>query len=304
MRQLTSKEQGELDFWIDHIIGLGCFRESGKSYLEQWSEGARSRLQHYFSVIREAMRTEDVLWVDVGCGPYSVLLQAPDGVTKVMIDPLMKHYFHHNLVPPGVYGARHVFLEGFAEDLAIANESADLVLCTNALDHVENPWVALSELVRILKVGGCLILEVDTGGETDELHPHAFSVEELEDRIARFSMEHVHGQGAQFEKRRPGAQLYYGFYKKTVQSAKYFQSAELPKRGMLRPLLVAEGIHGFNIVRLPDPRDGDVYYGIRQSDGPFYYDKIIKRAYSKCFEGASADEVKKQIENCYKGLSS
>jgi ubiquinone/menaquinone biosynthesis C-methylase UbiE len=188
MRQLTSKEQGELDFWIDHIIGLGCLRESGKGYLEQWSEGAHSRFQHYFSVIGEPIGTENALWVDVGCGPYSVLLQAPDSVTKVMIDPLMKHYFHHKLVPPGMYGARHVFLEGFAEDLALANESVDVVLCTNALDHVDNPWVALSELVRILKVGGCLILEVDTGGETDELHPHAFSIEELEDRVARFSI--------------------------------------------------------------------------------------------------------------------
>jgi hypothetical protein len=64
---------------------------------------------------------------------------------------------------------------------------------------------------------------------------------------------------------------------------------------------VAEGIHGFNIVRLPDPRDGDVYYGIRQNDGPFYYDKIIKCTYSKFFEGVSMDEVKKQIENFAQG---
>jgi hypothetical protein len=161
---------------------------------------------------------------------------------------------------------------------------------------VDNPWVALSELVRILKVGGCLILEVDTGGETDELHPHAFSVEDLEGRIARFNMEHLHGQGAQFDKRRPGAQLYYGFYKKTAETLKHFPTAELPKRGTLRPMLVAEGIHGFNIVRLPDPHDGDIYYGISQNDGPFYYDKIIKRIYSKFFEGTSVDEVKRQIE--------
>ena len=137
MRELMPKEQGELDFWIDHIIGLGCLRESGKSYLEQWSEGARNRLQYYSSVIREPMHTEDVLWVDVGCGPYSVLLQAPDGVTKVMIDPLMKHYFHHKLVPKEAYGARHVFLEGFAEDLALANEKGILGLITQIVKSID-----------------------------------------------------------------------------------------------------------------------------------------------------------------------
>lgn len=301
MRHLTSKEQGELDFWIDHIIGRGCFRESGKGYLEQWSEGARSRLQYYFSVIQEPILTENVVWIDVGCGPYSVLLQAPEAVTKIMIDPLMKHYFHHKLVPPGTYGSRHIFLEGFAEDLALANESADIVFCTNALDHVDNPWVALSELARILKVGGYLILEVDTGGDTDDLHPHAFSVEELEARIAYLRMKHILGQGAQLEKRRPGAQLYYGFYKKSVETAKHFPLAELPKRGTLKPLLVAEGICEFNIILQPDPRAGDVYYGIRQSDGPYYYEKIVKGAYPIFFEGASIGEVKRQIEDFVQG---
>jgi ubiquinone/menaquinone biosynthesis C-methylase UbiE len=296
MRDLTLKEQGELDFWIDHIHGFGCFRETGKSFAEQWSDGARRRLEFYRSNVPSLIPSTDAIWVDVGTGPYSVLLQAPPSILKIMIDPLMKHYFHHNLVLRP-RGPDYVFLEGFGESLPLCDETADAVFCTNALDHAHDPWLSLRELVRILKVGSHLFLEVDTGGETDELHPHSFTVNDLEQRTAHLGLKSVYRLEANMDKRRPGARLYYGFYERTARSREHFPSADPPKRGSLKPMLVAEGIREFNIVRLPDPSGRDVYYGIRQVDGAFSYDRITQGGYRIYYEGSSLEEVKTKIES-------
>src|SRR4029434_5456238 len=97
LRTLTEKEQGELNFWIDHLHG-GCERELGKSFFDHWRNGARHRLARYRQYIPELAEHPGAVWVDVGTGPYSVLMQAPDQVIKIMIDPLMKHYFRYRLV--------------------------------------------------------------------------------------------------------------------------------------------------------------------------------------------------------------
>ncbi|MEJ5203575.1 MAG: class I SAM-dependent methyltransferase, partial [Anaerolineales bacterium] len=48
------------------------------------------------------------------------------------------------------------------EDLRgiVPNEMYDLALCLDVLEHVSHPWIALSEIQRILKPGALLILSV------------------------------------------------------------------------------------------------------------------------------------------------
>jgi SAM-dependent methyltransferase len=46
------------------------------------------------------------------------------------------------------------------ETLPFANEEFDTVLCTQVLEHAENPWLLFSELARVLRRGGALILTV------------------------------------------------------------------------------------------------------------------------------------------------
>lgn len=45
-----------------------------------------------------------------------------------------------------------------ADYLPIASESVDVVLCTQVLEHVSDPTKILSELARVLKKGGTLLL--------------------------------------------------------------------------------------------------------------------------------------------------
>jgi len=295
MRELSEKERGELEFWIDHIVGLGCVRESSRSYIEQWSDGAIGRLSHYRSDIAGLQSVENGTWVDVGCGPYPVLLHAPASVNSVMIDPLMKHYFHHNLVPAREERHNQLFLEGFIEDLPLVDQSADVVMCLNALDHVEDPWLGLRELVRILKVGGYLILEVDVGGQTDFMHPHSFEAEELERRAAELGLTSMKKFKVLGGKRRTEAQLYYGFYQRTALVENLFPQAPAPRKGSLKPMLVKEGVRGFNVVQLPDPTDGDTFYAIRQEDGAFEYRRIVSNDYKVFFEGRSLEEVVQKV---------
>lgn len=294
MRALSEKEEGELYFWIDYIHGLGCFREEGHGYIEQWEGSSRGRIEFYQTLAKDCLSVEQGIWADVGTGPYSVLLALPTQVTKIGIDPLMRHYQHHNLIPEFASDRGFIGLTGFAEDLPLNDETADVVICSNALDHVDNPWKGLSELARITKVGGKIIIEVDIGGQTDFMHPHAFSVEQLELEAKRIGLELVNSHRGSIERRRPGAFLYYVCYSRLPISVEHFPKAPYPKLGDLRPMLVHEGLHGFNIVCLPGPTN--VYYGILQSDGAFEYNKIKEKGYKVWFEDTSYDKLIEQIE--------
>ena len=50
----------------------------------------------------------------------------------------------------------------FGEDMPVASDSMDLVLCCNALDHASDPLAVLREIHRVLKPGGLFFFEVDT----------------------------------------------------------------------------------------------------------------------------------------------
>ncbi len=54
-------------------------------------------------------------------------------------------------------GADHV---GTAEATGLPGESFDVVVCTQVLEHCVNPWQAISEIQRVLKPGGHLVLSV------------------------------------------------------------------------------------------------------------------------------------------------
>lgn len=97
--------------------------------------------------------------LDVGCGrrPYAFLL------------PGVREYIGLDAVaqPGGADAA------GLAAALPFANAQFDTVLCTQTLEHVDDPQLALAEMARVLRPGGFLILTVPQSWRLHE-KPHDF----------------------------------------------------------------------------------------------------------------------------------
>ena len=96
--------------------------------------------------------------VEVGCGPHGVVRYLFDNAQfKLGIDPLICR-FGERPAP----GGRTSYAAAVGEEIPLKDESADLVLCINVLDHVMDARQTLREIRRILKPGGKLVLEVHT----------------------------------------------------------------------------------------------------------------------------------------------
>ncbi len=83
--------------------------------------------------------------LDVGCGarPYEN--------AKYRLDRWIGFDTHENAAAD---------IHGYAYDIPLGAESVDTVLCTQVLEHLETPDVALAEFNRVLKPGGHLVLTV------------------------------------------------------------------------------------------------------------------------------------------------
>jgi SAM-dependent methyltransferase len=66
-----------------------------------------------------------------------------------------------------------------AEAIPVLDESVDVVVARNSLDHVVDPAAVLAEVVRVLRPGGTLILNVDVDSEPTAEEPHAFTAEDV-----------------------------------------------------------------------------------------------------------------------------
>ena len=97
---------------------------------------------------------ESPIVADVGSGPTCWGRFFPG--SKVYVDPLMSGYAEHWADEPP---------EGFpvaaaGEALPLRNDSCDLVVSLNALDHFADPEAVVRECIRITKPGGLLAVSV------------------------------------------------------------------------------------------------------------------------------------------------
>ncbi len=104
----------------------------------------RAKLSEYF----DKYLTRNMEVYDVGCGakPFGSLLK---GKVK-------KHIGVD--IEDGFYDASLIDLVGTAYDVPIPNASADAIISSQVIEHLEYPAKALSESKRILRLGGYLFL--------------------------------------------------------------------------------------------------------------------------------------------------
>jgi len=99
----------------------------------------------------------DISILDLGCGP-TCPSQFIDKGDKTFSDPLLDQF---RRVFPGTL-PKGKCITSMAEDVDQPDASCDLILCINALSHMQNPELALNEVGRLLKAHGIFILSVIT----------------------------------------------------------------------------------------------------------------------------------------------
>ncbi|UCF81932.1 MAG: class I SAM-dependent methyltransferase [Desulfobacteraceae bacterium] len=93
--------------------------------------------------------------LDVGCGPTCTGQLFRVGL-KTYLDPLMASYLQN--YPENLPEGEKIC--STAEDIPKLDESFDVVLCVNALDHMIDPGKALAEIRRVLMKDGIFVLGI------------------------------------------------------------------------------------------------------------------------------------------------
>lgn len=111
--------------------------------------------------IRQRLETvrpigEQARVLEVGCGAHGLVFFF-GAKNSVGVDPLADHYA--KLFPAW---QKHVqTFTAFGEQLPFEDDSFDVVLCDNVVDHAENPRKIVEEIARVLAPGGILYFEVN-----------------------------------------------------------------------------------------------------------------------------------------------
>lgn len=95
--------------------------------------------------------------LEIGCGSGGLIFFCPSEGLRVGIDPLAARY--RALFP--AWHARASISAAVGEALPFGDETFDVVLCDNVVDHAERPTAILREAARVLARGGVFYFTVN-----------------------------------------------------------------------------------------------------------------------------------------------
>lgn len=107
-------------------------------------------IQHHCGDLQEHSHV-----LDLGCGPTCVAQYIEKG-KKTYVDSLLNDY--RRAYPGQLPQGNRLCI--MAENIPLENNSMDMILCINALDHMQNPELVLSEMHRIIKPGGLVMISM------------------------------------------------------------------------------------------------------------------------------------------------
>lgn len=132
-------------------------REYWRQYRKEQIGTARENVYQHVLVQLGRIRPSRGVLVDVGCGAGSFLaLSAAEGWQGIGFDPSSEAVAHAQAI-----GIQADVL--FWPPSPLSDESADAVTFINVLDHLSDPFEALSEAWRILRPKGLLYIRVPNG---------------------------------------------------------------------------------------------------------------------------------------------
>jgi len=127
----------------------------GFDYLHQLERNRHFWIQGKHLIIKDLVnQAKPGSLLDIGCGTGSLLLSLSSKVDSITgIDLSEKAVKHCRQIMPQAN-----FVEGEATQLRFADNSFDLVLALDVIEHVSEDKSVISEAYRVLKPGGRLIL--------------------------------------------------------------------------------------------------------------------------------------------------
>lgn len=118
--------------------------------------------------------------LDIGCGPRGSLEWAENATKRVGVDPAKDLY-----QPLGISDQSMEYIDSKAENLPFEDESFDIVISGNSLDHVEDIDQSIEEIKRVTAHGGTFILITGVNEEETLQEPQTLTW----DIIHRFEPE-------------------------------------------------------------------------------------------------------------------
>ena len=147
------------------------YKKNFDKVLEYW------RKYRFLNEIEEIVDFKNTVVLDVGCG-ISTLLNHIEAKQKYGVDPLAEEYKIFFKYPEDVK-----VKVGRGENLRFPENIFDVVICSNVLDHTDDPSKTLDEIYRVLKPAGKLILTLEifpnATKRRDAAHPHTVTLKKL-----------------------------------------------------------------------------------------------------------------------------
>ncbi len=146
MKGNDTKHISELEFWAGNVEREGILQNS---------------FYETFYVSDFKIDPEDYIGkaiLDIGCGPRGSLEWADMAGLRIGLDPLVNEYYK---LDGGTLSHKMKYVSGYSEDMPFPDETFDFVFSINSLDHVDDLDETISEIKRVLKIGGICGIIVD-----------------------------------------------------------------------------------------------------------------------------------------------
>jgi len=124
--------------------------------------------------INNLLYLEEKIVLDIGSGPMGGILNFINSKKKISLDPLNKEYVENF---KDFYKTDFEYIVGSGEKIPLPDNSVDLVTCTNALDHAENPELIIKEIKRVLSKSGYVAMVFCIS--LASIHPHPAHVHNI-----------------------------------------------------------------------------------------------------------------------------
>jgi SAM-dependent methyltransferase len=167
---------------------------------EKWSTQNRRQhwqetLAHGFGLDYNFFNNKDVL--EIGCGPSGIIFQLDNTKWRIGIEPMdMKYLLEEEW-------KRSIVRRGVGEELPFDNDSFDVVISFNNLDHCVNPGKVVREVRRVLKHEGDFLFWIYVLrdqykflryllNKLDTPHPYHFTYQEIVTMLKQNSFDIKH----------------------------------------------------------------------------------------------------------------